>query len=62
MSLVENIIANKAGYTSVEIGDLVDVAVDRIYVQDGNTPTIAKLFDQYGFKNVQHCFGSIGIS
>ena len=38
--------------TSVSPGDLVNVQVDHVYVQDGNSPTIAKLFEEYGFSSV----------
>ena len=33
-------------------GDLVTVDVDFVYLQDGNSPTIARLFAQHGFDAV----------
>ncbi|WP_202949060.1 aconitase family protein, partial [Halomonas sp. KM-1] len=51
-TFVEKVITQHADRESVEEGDLVTVKVDRIYLQDGNTPTISKLFKKYGFKTV----------
>lgn len=50
--LVEDIIARHAGHAPVTALELVDVEVDRVYVQDGNSPTIAKLYAEYGFDTV----------
>ncbi len=33
-------------------GNLVNVYIDHIYIQDGNSPTIARLFHKYNFKKV----------
>lgn len=52
MAIVEHIIASRAGRDSVRPGELVTVSVDRVYVQDGNSPTIAKLFQEHGFSSV----------
>jgi 3-isopropylmalate/(R)-2-methylmalate dehydratase large subunit len=52
MSLVEDIIASHAGRDSVRPGDLVTAQVDRVYVQDGNSPTIRELFRKHGFDTV----------
>lgn len=52
MSLVKEIIANHASLEKVEDGQIVTVGVDRIYIQDGNSPTIKRLFNQYEFSKV----------
>ena len=52
MTLVEEIIASAAGRDTVTPGEIATVRVDRIYLQDGNTPTIRRLFDEYGFRQV----------
>ncbi len=52
MPLVEEIMASHAGRPTVSPGELIDVKVDRVYVQDGNSPTIAKLFAEHGFETV----------
>ncbi|HEX8559661.1 MAG TPA: aconitase/3-isopropylmalate dehydratase large subunit family protein [Pyrinomonadaceae bacterium] len=52
MRLAEKIIASHAGRESVRVGEILQVRVDRIYVHDGNSPTIAKIFDKYGFTSV----------
>jgi 3-isopropylmalate/(R)-2-methylmalate dehydratase large subunit len=52
MSIVEGIIAAHAGRDSVRPGDLVAARVDRVYVQDGNSPTIRELFKKHGFTSV----------
>jgi 3-isopropylmalate/(R)-2-methylmalate dehydratase large subunit len=51
-TLAERIIASHGGRDSVLPGELVVVNVDRVYIQDGNTPTIAKLFRENGFNCV----------
>lgn len=38
--------------TEVEAGQLVTVRPDRVYVQDGNAPTVAKLYADHGFDSV----------
>jgi 3-isopropylmalate/(R)-2-methylmalate dehydratase large subunit len=52
MTLAADIIAAHAGRDAVSPGDLVTVKVDRVYVQDGNSPTIRQLFKRYGFESV----------
>lgn len=52
MTLAETIIANRAGRDRVSPGEIVSVSVDRIYVQDGNSPTVARLFREHGFTRV----------
>ena len=37
---------------AVTVGQLVTVRPDHVYVQDGNAPTIAKLYAEYGFDSV----------
>lgn len=39
---------------TVRPGQIVSVRADRVYVQDGNAPTVAKLYDQYGFTTVKN--------
>lgn len=48
MTLVQQVIARHARHGKAEIGSIVEVEVDWIYAQDGNVPTIARLFDQHG--------------
>lgn len=50
--IVERIIASRSGRDSVGPGQIVTASVDRIYVQDGNSPTIAKIFHNHGFDRV----------
>jgi 3-isopropylmalate/(R)-2-methylmalate dehydratase large subunit len=50
--LANRIIAAHSDRESVESGELVSVDVDYIYVQDGNSPTIARLFDKHGVHTV----------
>ncbi len=52
MNIVEQIIASRAGRERVTPGEILSVAVDRVYVQDGNSPTIAKIFARHGFERV----------
>lgn len=53
MSLVETIISRHAEDAgSVQPADIVVCRVDRIYLQDGNTPTIRRLFQEHGFDGV----------
>lgn len=50
--LVNRIIAERAGRRSVDTGELLFADVDRVYVQDGNSPTIAKLYRKHGLESV----------
>jgi 3-isopropylmalate/(R)-2-methylmalate dehydratase large subunit len=50
--LVKRIIATHSGRGGVRPGEIVTAAVDRVYVQDGNSPTIARIFEKYGFTRV----------
>jgi 3-isopropylmalate/(R)-2-methylmalate dehydratase large subunit len=52
MPLADKIIASHLGRDAVRVGEILTVPVDRVYVQDGNSPTIARLFEQYGFTSV----------
>lgn len=52
MTLAERIIADHARGDPVVPGQLLTVRVDRVYMQDGNTPTIRRLFAEYGFQAV----------
>lgn len=52
MTLAEDIISNHSTLDSVNAGDIVTVDVDHLYLQDGNSPTIKRLFQQYGLKKV----------
>jgi 3-isopropylmalate/(R)-2-methylmalate dehydratase large subunit len=45
MTLVQQIIAHHSRQARVEVGSIVEVEVDWIYAQDGNVPTIARLFE-----------------
>lgn len=54
-ALAEQIIANHTSSSersSIAPGDSVSVDVDLIYVQDGNAPTVAKLFRDHGFEKI----------
>ncbi|CUX03980.1 aconitase/3-isopropylmalate dehydratase large subunit family protein [Rhizobium pusense] len=51
-TLVEQIIAGHAKRDFVSPGELVTASVDRVYLQDGNSPTIAGLFAEHGFSEV----------
>jgi 3-isopropylmalate/(R)-2-methylmalate dehydratase large subunit len=50
--MVDRIIASHLVDGTVEPGEFVTVKVDRIYVQDGNSPTLARLFAQHGINSV----------
>lgn len=52
MTLVESIIRRHSNAEVIEPGRMVTVSVDRIYIQDGNTPTIRRLFEEYEFRSV----------
>jgi 3-isopropylmalate/(R)-2-methylmalate dehydratase large subunit len=52
MRLAEKIIASHADRESVRVGEILPVRVDRVYVHDGNSPTIAKIFEKYNFTSV----------
>jgi 3-isopropylmalate/(R)-2-methylmalate dehydratase large subunit len=47
-----DIIARKSGVSRPSAGDIVEIGVDRIYIQDGNAPTAARLFAEHGFDRV----------
>ncbi|CEP35301.1 MULTISPECIES: 3-isopropylmalate dehydratase large subunit [unclassified Halomonas] len=49
---VEEVIAKHADRDSIHEGELVTARVDRVYLQDGNSPTISKLFKKHGFSDV----------
>lgn len=50
--IVNDIISDHLIEGTVEAGEIVTVSVDRIYLQDGNSPTLARLFDEHGFGRV----------
>lgn len=50
--IVNQIIASHSGKNQVLAGELVTVDVDYVYVQDGNSPTVAKLFKDYQLAEV----------
>lgn len=50
--LVNKIIAAHAGQDRVSAGDLVTISVDKVYVQDGNSPTIAALYAKHNLSQV----------
>jgi len=50
--LVDDIIAAKTNNTRSQPGDIVTIPVDYVYLQDGNSPTIAKVFEKEGFEQV----------
>ncbi|MCZ4354112.1 aconitase/3-isopropylmalate dehydratase large subunit family protein [Roseovarius aestuarii] len=52
MALVNDIITAHSGGEPVTAGQLVTVNVDKVYVQDGNSPTIAKIFGDNGCESV----------
>ncbi len=52
MTLVECVIAAHAHDAPVHVAHIVKVDVDLVYLQDGNTPTVARLFQQFGFTSV----------
>lgn len=53
--LVEQIIqAHLVEPTHITPGQIVSVIPDRIYVQDGNAPTIAALYQQFNFQEVNN--------
>jgi 3-isopropylmalate/(R)-2-methylmalate dehydratase large subunit len=51
-TLAEAIVSEHAEVESVEPGQLVTTSVDRVYLQDGNTPTVRRLFRENGFDRV----------
>lgn len=51
-SLVREIIGRKANREGVSPGEILFVPVDRVYVQDGNSPTIGRIFEEHGFDAV----------
>ncbi|MCH9299066.1 3-isopropylmalate dehydratase large subunit [Pantoea allii] len=50
--IVNQIIASHSGRGQVSAGELITVDVDYVYVQDGNSPTVAKLFQDYHLSEV----------
>ena len=50
--LVQDIIARRMVAGANSPGETAVVKVDRIYLQDGNSPTIARLFKEHGFRKV----------
>jgi len=52
MPLADRIIAEHAGRSSVVPGEIHEVDIDRLYIQDGNSPTIARIFAEQGFDRV----------
>lgn len=50
--LVNDIIESHLIDGTVRTGGTAAVRVDRLYLQDGNAPTIARLYDEYGFDAV----------
>ncbi len=51
-TLVKKIIKLHSKKKKINIGDFVKVNVDHIYIQDGNSHTIANIFKKYNFKKV----------
>ena len=52
MTLAQRIINEHTVRDNVAPGDLVTVKIDRVYLQDGNSPTIARLFKLHEFSFV----------
>lgn len=52
LPIVNRIIADHCDNDQVIVGQMVTVNVDKVYVQDGNSPTIAILFKKYNFQGV----------
>jgi len=50
--LVDQIISNHLVEGTAKAGEIVTVSVDRIYIQDGNSPTIARLFAEHQINQV----------
>ncbi|MCD8223509.1 MAG: 3-isopropylmalate dehydratase large subunit [Clostridiales bacterium] len=53
-TIVEKIIANHAGMEEVYPGDIVDVRVDRLMINDSNGPTTFKNFNELGAKEIRN--------
>lgn len=51
-TIVEKIIARHAGLEEVHPGDIVDVRVDRLMINDSNGPTVFKNFEKLGAKEI----------
>jgi 3-isopropylmalate/(R)-2-methylmalate dehydratase large subunit len=52
MSLAEQIITAHSNHEQVKPGELLTVSIDRVYLQDGNSPTIRRLFAENSFTKV----------
>ncbi|PVE20326.1 hypothetical protein DC522_32980 [Microvirga sp. KLBC 81] len=50
--LVDDLISDHMGEGSARPRDFVTVKVDRIYIQDGNSPTLARLFKKHDIQRV----------
>lgn len=50
--LVEQIMSSHRVAGEIRPGRLATVRVDRIYIQDGNAPTVARLFQEFGFDRI----------
>ncbi|KLK91701.1 hypothetical protein AA309_18575 [Microvirga vignae] len=50
--LVDDIISDHMVEGRARPGDFVTVKVDRIYIQDGNSPTLARLFKKHDIQRV----------
>lgn len=51
-ALATEITRRHADADEVVPGQIVQVEVDRVYLQDGNVPTVKRLFDHWGFEKV----------
>lgn len=52
MSLARKIISDHVDGSDLPAGRIVTASVDHVYIQDGNSPTIARLFAKHGFDRV----------
>ncbi len=50
--LINKIIKKHSKENKIYEGKIVNVKIDHIYIQDGNAPTILKLFNKYLFKKI----------
>lgn len=51
-TIIEKIIAKNAGLEKVYPGDIVDVKIDRLMINDSNGPTVFKNFQKLGVKEI----------